>query len=433
MSSSARRRRPDEKLPALILSLALAGSLWACREGGGAADYTHIDDLAPLTLVEEVRIGSVDDPDVGFSRIGRIHVDADGMVFVHESTDQQIRLYDAEGRFVRSYGRRGDGPGEFRVILGFGLLGDTLWVSDGGARRLTLFSRSGDLLHTVSPRVMVQMEGLGRYSGAPSGSIYPNELGPRGEILGRPSSPMYPNLPDSIVRIPVIRFDTTGAILDTVETTPTVISYRAAEFTYDRPEGGRSTSYIRIGPPVSDSATVLADLRPDDHVGPDHRVAIHWAVTGSSTPSGVLTVTRTTPAGDTVMHGGVGYAPRAVTPEFLDSVADQRPRGLRLPASDSAELARFTRSVMQWPPHHQPTVQWEASDEGTIRLRLSEADASANRWVVFTGDGRVRGLVDLEPATRIQWLEGDRMWVVETDAFEVPWLVRYRLEDPPAR
>jgi hypothetical protein len=354
------------------------------------------------------------------------------MVFVHESADQQIRLYDAEGRFVRRFGGRGDGPGEFRFVSDFGLLGDTLWVSDGTARRMTLFSHSGALLGTVTARVALQVQGLGRYSGAPTASIYPNELGPRGEIIGRPSSTAYPNLPDSIVPIPVVRFDSSGAVLDTLEITQKVVSYRAAEFTYER-DGSRSTSYVRIGPPTFDSATVIAELGPRDRVGRDDRVAIHWAVDGSSPSSGVLTVTRTTPSGEEVVHAGVRYLPRPVTSEYLDSVAAGRPRGLRLPASDSAELAQLTRSVMQMPPHHQPILQWNAGDDGTVRLRLSEADASANRWVVFAGDGRLQGLVDLEPDLRILWLEGDRMWVVETDAFDVPWLVRYRLEDPPPR
>jgi hypothetical protein len=82
------------------------------------------------------------------------------------------------------------------------------------------------------------------------------------------------------------------------------------------------------------------------------------------------------------------------------------------------------------PPHHRPFIQWETGDDGSVWIRLSEADASANRWLAVEPGG-TRGTFNLPSGAIIRWMSGDRMWVSEPDAFEVPWLVRYRLADPP--
>lgn len=69
-------------------------------------------------------------------------------VLVLEST-QVVRL-TRDGQVVARIGREGLGPGEFRRTMAFGRRFDTLWVSDPMLRRLTLFSREGDLIRTVT-------------------------------------------------------------------------------------------------------------------------------------------------------------------------------------------------------------------------------------------------------------------------------------------
>jgi hypothetical protein len=109
-------------------------------------------DLRIFDVIEELRIGSVDDPDAGFTDIGGIAVDSEGLVYVLERRDRAVRVYDTSAQLVRTIGRSGEGPGEFRSPLLLGLLGDTLWVNDVGLRRVTFFSRGGTVLRVVSPK-----------------------------------------------------------------------------------------------------------------------------------------------------------------------------------------------------------------------------------------------------------------------------------------
>lgn len=62
----------------------------------------------------------------------------DGTLLVSESGDAHVKVFDASGRFLRSIGRSGQGPGEFRV--GFlAARGDTLLVQDPQAGRASTF------------------------------------------------------------------------------------------------------------------------------------------------------------------------------------------------------------------------------------------------------------------------------------------------------
>jgi hypothetical protein len=59
---SARKRAGV--LGSLLALLALGAG---CADDDGGPDPTSLDDLPRIETVEELRIGSVDDPDLGFS------------------------------------------------------------------------------------------------------------------------------------------------------------------------------------------------------------------------------------------------------------------------------------------------------------------------------------------------------------------------------
>jgi hypothetical protein len=72
-------------------------------------------------------------------------------VFVYEHSTQDIRVFDADGRHVRTIGRRGSGPGELRNAEGITIAGDsTLWVRDAANGRFSLLSAEGAPLHEWS-------------------------------------------------------------------------------------------------------------------------------------------------------------------------------------------------------------------------------------------------------------------------------------------
>lgn len=119
----------DVERPSTLRVLLLAGALLlsGCSEagapGGGATD---VEELALIPIVEELRIGSVEDPSEGFSRISDVLAAPDGTVLVLEGAAGEVRNYDSDGRLIRTFGGRGEGPGEFERPGTFGLVDDTL-------------------------------------------------------------------------------------------------------------------------------------------------------------------------------------------------------------------------------------------------------------------------------------------------------------------
>jgi len=100
---------------------------------------------APWKPVETLRIGGVDGdgPDVLAAPVD-VETDALGRLFVLDAGAMEIRVFDAAGRHVRSFGREGAGPGELRQPAGMAFgPGGELWVMDFANARYSVFDTTG--------------------------------------------------------------------------------------------------------------------------------------------------------------------------------------------------------------------------------------------------------------------------------------------------
>lgn len=99
------------------------------------ADRSAHDLAGGLRLVEDLRLGSgpaETGPDA-FGDVVSLAASRDGVLYVADRLAREIVVFDETGTFVRRMGRRGDGPGEFRHILGIDVAWqepDRLWVAE---------------------------------------------------------------------------------------------------------------------------------------------------------------------------------------------------------------------------------------------------------------------------------------------------------------
>ena len=97
---------------------------------------------------------------------------SDGRYAVGVQASNAVRFYDARGKSLGAVGRRGQGPGEFRQILGLrSMRGDTLLVTDLG--EIEIFTSDGKFV----------TQGASRASG--DRFVYPELFLADGSYLGR--------------------------------------------------------------------------------------------------------------------------------------------------------------------------------------------------------------------------------------------------------
>jgi DNA-binding beta-propeller fold protein YncE len=76
-----------------------------------------------------------------------VALDSDGNVYVTDTMNNRVEIFDADGNFISQFGKPGDGPGYFSRPKGIAVDGDGhIWVADAVQDRLQVFNREGQLL-----------------------------------------------------------------------------------------------------------------------------------------------------------------------------------------------------------------------------------------------------------------------------------------------
>jgi hypothetical protein len=102
-------------------------------------------------LAEELSIGVVDGAEEYiFGEVTELAVAPDGTIYVFDRIAGALRKYDANGRYVRTLGAKGQGPGEYRTGGGLAVMKDgrvLLW--DTGNWRINIYSAAGESIGNI--------------------------------------------------------------------------------------------------------------------------------------------------------------------------------------------------------------------------------------------------------------------------------------------
>ena len=347
-----------------------------------------LGELPILTAVEDLRIGSLDDPDLGFSRISGVHVDRDGQLFVGESLLQEIRVFDLDGNFVRIIGGKGEGPGEFQYLFRWGVVGDTVWVADYQLQRTTLFDRAGRLLSAAFWAGVPVMYGTSGSSGLLSpftmrtDGLFTGEMAVFALAVGSSRSQ------DSL-RVPEVLFDAQGNVVDTVG------------WDVRPPTGPSSAERVQVG-----SRRYTVPQPPSDAALELEYSAGRWVVErtrASSDTLSILNVVHVNWAGDTLAAQNYMYLPRVYPEEVLDSIAMQRVSGRAQPGETDAAW-RAVREALDFPDFQSPVLEGVTGSDGTLWLRREDRGGPTFRWLVIGPDGGAQGHVDVSRQSRVRWV-----------------------------
>lgn len=82
-----------------------------------------------------------------FSKPTNVAVDKDGNLYVSDTWNDRVEVFDGEGTFIRTWGKNGDGPGDFARPKGIAIDNDGhVWVADAMLNRVQVFTPQGGLL-----------------------------------------------------------------------------------------------------------------------------------------------------------------------------------------------------------------------------------------------------------------------------------------------
>ncbi|MDH5466482.1 MAG: 6-bladed beta-propeller [Candidatus Aminicenantes bacterium] len=96
-------------------------------------------------LEEDLCIGNENDENFLFYRIRDIQVDTDGNIYVLDSGNHRLQVFDKNGKYLRTIGKRGQGPGEFNTPLCLQLDDETgnIFVTDYMSMTIIIFEKEG--------------------------------------------------------------------------------------------------------------------------------------------------------------------------------------------------------------------------------------------------------------------------------------------------
>ena len=106
---------------------------YSCKRGTGLS----------ITLEEKYVLEG--DGKTPFYEPGGIVVDKQGKIYVADSGNQRVVIFNSEGKFVKSFGRKGQGPGEFTSPWQLAVFGNEIYVYDWG-RNIQKFNQNGEYI-----------------------------------------------------------------------------------------------------------------------------------------------------------------------------------------------------------------------------------------------------------------------------------------------
>lgn len=327
-------------------------------------------------------------------------VDGNGSMYIPQN--DHVLAIRADGRIAGRFGRPGRGPGEFSRVAMLGLLGDTLWVSDIGLRRVSFYKTDGAYIRDVvlgfqppeDDLVFAFAEGVVRGGGL--------------LLVQRSLSRSRP--PDFKVQGRFVLFDAeTGSVRTlghhTIRPGSVVIEGDQQRIAISQPFVDGDLVYASQG---GDAVLVVRRTAPDTRRG-----VVHFTLIAAN--------------GDTVRtHALVYNAPEldeAFERKYLSSTIQRiRTRAAETGMSAEQALERLYR------PRFVPLVDAAFHDvSGNVWLRLITPSTTLTRWWILDLDQGVIGQLDMPPNFRALWANDIHVWgtfLVETGE---PRLHRYTL------
>jgi hypothetical protein len=352
-------------------------------------------------LLPDLRIGSINAADYTLTEVIALTVGDDGAIYVAQWNEPTVQVFDGEGRFAFTIGRRGGGPGEFSQPARLGWMGDTLWVVDMPIGRVSLFTPDGVFLNSfnlVSPPISEYYSGL-----------VPVALQADGSVVSQPMTASRLISSGVVDSIPLFRSDHSGERLDTLAW----LSVKNTQLAIEYPGGGLYTAQ-----PVSDEKLY-------DSFSSGNGIILVERFVPAKGRTNEYKVLRLGMTGDTVLSKSIPYDPVPLSQQCRDHIVEdlvsKLDRYIPGPPEGAILEALFLPAV------HPPVKNLVAGRDGTIWLQVASARTDSAVWNVLDPAGELIGVVTAPIGLKVLEAEKDLIWGVERDSLDVSYIFRFRV------
>lgn len=348
----------------LLLTCATAGCAGA-QERGALPDAE-----ARRAKAFEVREVGRSRADTLFTQITGMDVDSRGRVYAGDWFTARVVVLDSSGALVRTVGRKGLGPGEFRGVRGVQVIsGDSLLVYDPGAVRLSVFAPdSGRGAYVTNLASVLSGAGPHLIRRTPGNDAH--------LALLRPPFTVTDTTPTEVLRLLNLDGSLRGAPLR---------SFPARSFLRVDQGGGFSVMPNPFG------REGLFALAPDG--------TLHYAWNDG------LEVESTDLQGRRTGGFAIPYDPPRVGPDDLESALADLP----------AQAVRMFRPALEDSlPERWPAVAaLHTDDRGGIWMGLHGPLDEPREWALFERDGRYGGSAILPREAEVFAVRGGRFYTAQ--------------------
>ena len=384
-----------------LLSIA---ALATCATDGGGGTGITTSDSAGVTIVEHDprawskavhwRLSDAPLAEIGGSdsigaynlfRVTSVSRLSNGDIIIANDATQEIRIFDASGRHLRTAGGRGSGPGEFQTLpLVQVIRGDSIAAFDGREGRITIFDHLGEVARTV--RVAA---GYVRHILRDGASVT--------------TVAAWPDFKPGVIRESVIllHVSQTGSLIDTIGRFP------GSEF-YEQ-QGARYLEYRPFGKRFE---TAVGDSLV--YVGTGDR----YEIRGISRDGTLRMLIR------------AQVPPERITPKRIDSRIARR-IAMSSDPQRQEDLRRLRRIDDAFPKAMPAHGSLRAGVGGELWVQDYQADLdSPSRWRAFGPGGKLLATIDTPQSFSIMSIGIDWVAGVWRDALDVEHVRLYELIKP---
>ena len=370
--------------------IALIGLVFAVQVQGGLPTWT-LSSTPTLTIEDDGTPAKQFEIVTGVARL------SGGHIAVANRGSNDIRIFDARGRHVTTFGQSGGGPGEFRRIELVARSADTAWFYDSGLRRVTSvrLGAKPELLGTTLITATGKRESFSVTGRLPDGRY----------VVTTNVSPTFEG-PPGVHRLP----GSTGIIARTGDGDVTWLGdFKSAAIFVHNPTGDFKQASVGpvAFPPWLRSATGGGQIWIGDSGGD------------------TLVVVRARDLSRFVVR--VPFPSRAPDKALIDAARDREVGPNRSPGSNTFADAKYSAKYL---PQRLPSFEsMVPGPQGELWIQQYTGNrASPTQYVVLDAAGRPKSRVAVSGGSRVREVGLDYVLLVHEDTDGVETIRVHRLE-----